>query len=268
MENISNHLLTLVTFVYFAASLFYLGLEIFKRINLGIVASWLTVTALSMLSAAFILRWLANHQLGMGHAPLSNLFESLILFAWLLNLFYLWLERRLAWRRVGTIVLPLLFFILLYAGWIDPTIKPLLPALQSNWLITHVLTCFLGYAFFAISFALALLYLLDREKNPQTAKQTLTDLIYQTAVLGFVMLSAGIATGAVWAEAAWGSYWSWDPKEIWSLITWLVYATMLHSRYLRGGSGQRLAWLAILGFSCVIFTYLGVNFLLGGQHAY
>jgi cytochrome c-type biogenesis protein CcsB len=87
-------------------------------------------------------------------------------------------------------------------------------------------------------------------------------------VFGFIWLSAGIITGAIWANSAWGTYWSWDPKETWSLITWFLYAITLHARYTRGWGGARIAWLSIVGFVAVIFTYYGVNFLLSGLHSY
>jgi cytochrome c-type biogenesis protein CcsB len=94
------------------------------------------------------------------------------------------------------------------------------------------------------------------------------DLTYKTIVFGFMWLTAGIITGAVWANEAWGTYWSWDPKETWSIITWFVYASTLHARFTRGWSGSRIAWLAIIGFVSVFFTYFGVNFLLSGLHSY
>ena len=96
----------------------------------------------------------------------------------------------------------------------------------------------------------------------------LDSLIYRTTVLGFFLLTVGIATGAVWAETAWGRYWSWDPKETWSLITWFIYAALLHARHLKGWHGRRIAWLAVLGFMAVLFTYFGVSFLLSGLHSY
>jgi cytochrome c-type biogenesis protein CcsB len=98
--------------------------------------------------------------------------------------------------------------------------------------------------------------------------RVLDDIIHKCLIFGFIWLSAGIITGAVWANSAWGTYWSWDPKETWSLITWFVYAFTLHIRYTRGISGNAIAWLALLGFLAVIFTYYGVNFLLSGLHSY
>jgi cytochrome c-type biogenesis protein CcsB len=158
-------------------------------------------------------------------------------------------------------------------------IQPLLPALQSNWLIAHVITCFLGYAAFAVSCSLSIMFLLKKpcpDKNKESKGllslfpeiSVLDDLIYQTIIIGFLLLTLGIATGSIWAHSAWGTYWSWDPKETWSLITWLVYAALLHARMMKGWHGTRIAWLSIIGFACVLFTYFGVNFILSGLHSY
>jgi cytochrome c-type biogenesis protein CcsB len=100
------------------------------------------------------------------------------------------------------------------------------------------------------------------------AANVLDNLIYQTIIIGFTLLTAGIATGAAWAHYAWGSYWSWDPKETWSLITWFIYASILHARYMHGWKGKRVAILSIVGFFSVLFTYFGVAYLLPGLHSY
>jgi cytochrome c-type biogenesis protein CcsB len=150
------------------------------------------------------------------------------------------------------------------------------PALKSNWLIAHVLTCFFGYAAFGLAFGLSVMYLLKKREQPGGSNvfiriipesSILDDMSYQMVVIGFLLLTLGIITGSVWAHSAWGSYWSWDPKETWSLITWLVYAALLHSRMVRGWKGNKLALLSIIGFSCVLFTYFGVNYL-AGLHSY
>ena len=151
-----------------------------------------------------------------------------------------------------------------------------MPALKSNWLIAHVITCFFGYAAFGIAFGLSLMYLIKRRESgtgrnmfvrliPGTP--VLDELTYQMILIGFLLLTLGIITGSVWAHSAWGSYWSWDPKETWSLITWLVYAALLHSRLIRGWRGKRIAVLSIVGFCCILFTYFGVNYL-AGLHSY
>jgi ABC-type transport system involved in cytochrome c biogenesis permease subunit len=150
---------------------------------------------------------------------------------------------------------------------VDRNIQPLVPALQSNWLHIHVFTCFIAYAAFVISFICGLLYLVNW-KGVIPSRQVLEETNYRSVVVGFLMLSAGVFTGAVWAHYAWGTYWSWDPKETWSLITWIVYALFLHARYVRGWKGKRIAILSIVGFGSVIFTYFGVNFILAGLHSY
>jgi len=146
-------------------------------------------------------------------------------------------------------------------------IKPLMPALRSNWLTVHVFTCFLGYGGFAVAALASLGYLVTPRRRPELmmAFDTATA---KTISFGFLFLTAGIITGAVWANSAWGTYWSWDPKETWSLITWFVYAVFLHCRYMRGWKGTRAAWISVAGFASVIFTYFGVNYLLSGLHSY
>jgi cytochrome c-type biogenesis protein CcsB len=150
-----------------------------------------------------------------------------------------------------------------------------LPALKSNWLIAHVVACFIGYAAFAIAFGLSIMYLIKEkdaqgnsrllERFPKTG--VLDELNHQMVMFGFLFLSVGIITGAVWANSAWGRYWGWDPKETWSLITWFIYATLLHARLTRGWHGRRIAFLSVAGFAAVMFTYFGVN-LLPGLHSY
>jgi cytochrome c-type biogenesis protein CcsB len=158
---------------------------------------------------------------------------------------------------------------------ISDRIEPLIPALKSNWLIAHVVTCFLGYAAFAMAFCISVMYLFKITEGGQKNRlflsfpkpEGLEELTHQMVVVGFLFLTAGIITGAVWANSAWGSYWTWDPKETWSLITWFIYATLLHARLMRGWHGRRIAWLSIFGFGAVLFTYFGVN-LLPGLHSY
>jgi cytochrome c-type biogenesis protein CcsB len=154
-------------------------------------------------------------------------------------------------------------------------IEPLIPALQSNWLTSHVLTCFMGYAAFTVAFALGVMYFVKKAAGLKPgvfirllpSEFQIDELMYSCAALGFIFLTLGIVTGSVWAHYAWGSYWSWDPKETWSLITWLIYAVMLHTRLVRGWRGRRMAVMSMVGFGCMLFTYLGVN-LLPSLHSY
>jgi len=204
--------------------------------------------------------------------PRSNFYESLVFFSWCLPALGLLAFRRHLKGYLGALIAVLAALLLAYAslGGVDSRIKPLMPALKSNWLLIHVVTAFLGYAAFALAFGSALLFLFqERRPRPSLPPLPALDrLIYRTTILGFLLLTLGIVTGAVWAETAWGRYWSWDPKETWSLITWFIYAALLHARLLKGWHGRRIAWLAVLGFIAVLFTYLGVSFLLTGLHSY
>ncbi len=278
----SSFLLGLVTFGYFFSALFYLIFLVFKKQSMGRLAGWVIRIVFLIHTGAIILRWIESYQMGFGHAPLSNLYESLIFFAWTIALIYIGIEWKTKSRTIGVFATPFAFLSMAYASFspdINTRIQPLLPALQSNWLIAHVITCFLGYAAFAVSCSLSIMYL---TKKPVTEKEKdhqglssyfpgipmLDELIYQTIIIGFLLLTVGIATGSIWAYSAWGTYWSWDPKETWSLITWLLYAALLHARMMKGWHGSRIAWLSIIGFVCVLFTYFGVNFLLSGLHSY
>ncbi len=274
----SSQLLGITTFTYLFASGLYVALLVFRSTRLGVIATVFTALALLVQTAGIILRWIESYQMGIGHAPLSNMYESVVFFAWMIIVLYLGIEWKFKSRAIGAFAVPLAFLAMAYASFapIDKGINPLVPALQSNWLIAHVVTCFVGYAAFAIAAALAIMYLIKaaggnggkREAGLLPSLQTIDDVIHKCLIFGFIWLSAGIITGAVWANSAWGTYWSWDPKETWSLITWFVYAFTLHIRYTRGISGKAIAWLSLLGFLAVMFTYYGVNFLLSGLHSY
>jgi len=276
---LNSIILSYITFIYFGAFMLYLLMMVSGREFLGRLATFVAAGGLVAHTTAIILRWVESYRLGVGHAPLSNLYESLIFFAWTIVLLYLIVELRTKNRTIGAFITPIAFLAMAYASFspnINSQIQPLIPALQSNWLISHVITCFFGYAAFSLSFGLSIMYLIKRldtqNRNniflkliPRTV--VLEDLNYQMVVTGFIMLTLGIITGSVWAQSAWGSYWSWDPKETWSLITWFVYATVIHSRMVKGWRGKKIAILCFIGFSCVLFTYFGVNYL-AGLHSY
>ncbi len=276
---LSSTILSYITFAYFASFMLYLLMMVMGRDFLGRLATYVTVAGLTIQTFAIILRWVESYRLGIGHAPLSNLYESLIFFAWIIILLYMIIELRTKTRTLGAFVTPLAFLALAYASFspgIESHIQPLIPALKSNWLIAHVITCFFGYAAFGLSLALSIMYLIKRLENTHSTgiflkliprPGILDELNYQMVVIGFLMLTLGIITGSVWAHSAWGSYWTWDPKETWSLITWLVYASVIHSRMVRGWRGKKISILCIIGFCCVLFTYFGVNYL-AGLHSY
>ncbi len=274
----SSNILSAITFIYGLAACLYIAAWIFKKELPGRLATWAAVIGVSGNTAGIIFRWVESYKLGIGHAPLSNMYESLIFFSWALIIVYLFIERKYKTRIIGAFATPIAFLAMAYASLspdINDRIKPLVPALKSNWLIAHVITCFLGYSAFAIAFGISWMYIFkgkDTEVKsrllihfPETG--VLDELTHQVVMFGFLFLSIGIITGSVWANSAWGSYWSWDPKETWSLITWFIYAVLLHARLMRGWRGKRIAYISILGFMAVLFTYFGVN-LLPGLHSY
>jgi len=340
----------IATFTYLGAMVFYLSHLVFKNKTAGYIATALTYFGFLAHTVSIGLRWYESYQMGadIGHIPVSNLFESMSFGAWTIVLIYMLVEWKYKNRSFGTFVMPVAFLAMAYVGVapnISTDIEPLVPALKSNWLHVHVMTSFLGYAAFAVSFGVSLMYLIVNTKDKDrvyrfwtmcvatvvvlvvaiivdgfvltkgggrhmlegtfrnssgairglsfgglglmllatwawgislrdrlsvfaNSSEMLDEVGYKTVAIGFPLLTVGIITGAVWANAAWGTYWSWDPKETWSLITWLFYAAFLHARYTRGWRGARAAILSIVGFLAVIFTYLGVNLLLSGLHSY
>ena len=274
----SSGILSVITFVYGLAGFCYIFAWIFKRPAAGKLGTWISLIGLAGNIVGIVMRWVESYQMGFGHAPLSNLYESLVFFAATIVLIYLFIERKYGNRVIGAFTSPLAFLAMAYASLspnISDRIQPLIPALKSNWLIAHVIACFIGYGAFAVAFGVSIMYLMKQisSDNPSSVLGHLPDvnvldeLTHQMIMFGFLFLSVGIITGAVWANSAWGRYWGWDPKETWSLITWFVYAVLLHARLLRGWRGKRIAVLSIVGFAAVIFTYFGVN-LLPGLHSY
>jgi cytochrome c-type biogenesis protein CcsB len=267
-------------FVYFFSMVLYVSYLAFRSESLGKVATLTLLAGVIIETTAIFLRWYESYEMGIGRAPLTNLYESLVFFAWTVAVVYLLIERKFKIKTAGAFVTPFPFIIMAYASLTPNEIQPLVPALQSNWLIAHVVTCFVGYAAFAVSFGVSFLYLfkvkaesrLGRKDGVFTgylpSSEVLDEVGYKTIAIGFPLLTIGIITGAFWANVAWGTYWSWDPKETWSLIVWLIYAAYLHARITKGWRGTKAALLSIVGFSATLFCYLGVNLILSGLHSY
>ncbi len=266
--------------LYLVATVLYVVFVVSRGRAVGVAASLTAAVGWLVNTAAIGVRWVESYKAGYGYVPLSNMYESMVFFAWSIMLIYLVFEQLYGYRSVGAFVAPLGFLgiaVVSFSPAISSEIQPLVPALQSNWLTAHVVTCFFGYAAFAMSFAISIMYLFRVRTEAKEGKgaegllppsRVLDDLSYKSVAVGFPLLTLGILTGAAWANYAWGTYWSWDPKETWSLITWFVYAAFLHARFTAGWKGTRLAWLSIVGFGAVIFTYWGVNFILSGLHSY
>jgi len=273
------YLFSIAMFVYVIAFACYLLFVVTKQQRIGSVAFGVILIGFFIHLAGLLVRWWETHATGYGYIPLANMYESLIFFSWAIVLVYLIVDIRYHQRTIGVIASSLAAIAIaatsLVPG-VTSDIRPLIPALQSNWLAIHVITCFLGYAAFAIAFGVSVAYMTQskRESSPHgpiswlPSSGTLDEINYKSIVIGFPLLTLGIITGAAWASYAWGSYWSWDPKETWSLITWFIYAAFLHARYTRAWRGKKTAMLSIAGFCAVLFTYVGVNFLLAGLHSY
>jgi len=215
---------------------------------------------------------LVQRGLKAGHWPLANRFEFALCFLWAMLAVYLLLEA--SWRRqeAGPFVTAVTLLVGTYAlsrpaG--DQAIAPLLPALRSMWLQLHVLSAATGYGISGVAAGLALMRLaapaLSKDPERQGKLPAPTEIeraMERLIALGFLWLTLGILSGAIWAQQAWGRYWGWDPKEAWSLVTWLWYLLILHVRTLRGWRGARLAILVMVGFGLVIFTFIGVPWLV------
>lgn len=268
-------------FIYFGSWVFHLASVAFRRSIAGILGDALALAGVLMQVTAIVIRWIESHKIGIGHAPFSNLYESMVFFSLAVVLIYLIATLKIRNRLLGTFVMPIVFLATASTSLMNRDIQPLVPALQSNWLTAHVITCFLGYGAFAVAFGVSILYLLKIRSETSVAGKTQTtymgmlpaassldEFTYKLIAFGFPLLTLGIITGAAWANTAWGTYWSWDPKETWSLIVWLIYAAYLHARIARGWKGKRSALLSIIGFVATLFCYLGVNLLLSGLHSY
>lgn len=251
------------------------------------------------LFTSLLIRWILNK-----YFPLSNLYESLLFLTWCLTFTQIILEYKNEKIIIGAINAPISLFIISFASFSLPIgmqeATPLVPALRSNWLMMHVTIMMVSYATLMLGSLLSILFLViaqtklhsqhqqyetnsnnfyninknslifnqDQNKNKITLLNSIDNLSYRTIGLGFPLLTIGIIAGAVWANEAWGSYWSWDPKETWALITWLIFASYLHSRLTKSWSGKKPAIIASLGFFIVWICYLGVNFLGKGLHTY
>ena len=289
----------------FAMVIYWINLSLFNDSHsLSKIGQFSTITANFLLFFILSSRWVVA-----GYFPLSNLYESLLFLTWTLLTIYIYVENKTKSKLIGSILIPV---VLLISGFANLTLSPemqksspLVPALQSNWLMMHVSMMLLSYATLIMGSLLCILFLvISRYKDVDLkiiddsslplynimldyyeAKliapsnevselgklkllQSIDNWSYRIIGLGFPFLTIGIISGGVWANEAWGSYWSWDPKETWALITWMIFATYLHARITKGWEGKKTAILGGLGFFVIWICYLGVNFLGKGLHSY
>ena len=270
MLQVENTLFTIVMLIYFAAMILYFTFIAVKKDGIAKIAVILQLVGLALHTIALVCRGI-----GAGRLPLTNQYEFATSFAWGLCLVSLIFVIRFRFPVLGAFAAPVIFLIIGYAAMQSKDVKELMPALRSNWLGFHVSTAIIAYGAFGVSFVLSIIFLLrDRMKASGFLDQHIPDrekldmISYRSVSLGLLFLTFTIITGAIWAERAWGSYWSWDPKETWSLVTWIIYAIYLHLRLRRSWRGRSAAIFAVVGFICVLFTYLGVNTWLPGVHSY
>jgi len=301
LSNIVFAILLLTTMIYWISLFFFKGTN--KLLEIGKINIFIGTILLFFILCS---RWIVA-----GYFPLSNLYESLLFLTWTLLTVYLYIQLKTKSKIIGAVLIPVALFINGFANLtLSPDMQkssPLVPALQSNWLMMHVTMMMLSYAVLIIGSLLCLLFLviskfqdvdlkileksyiplynvmvdyyenqLFLSSNSQEVSevgklkllQSLDNWSYRIISLGFPFLTIGIVAGGVWANEAWGSYWSWDPKETWAFITWIIFATYLHARITKGWEGKKTAILGSIGFFVIWICYLGVNFLGKGLHSY
>ncbi len=268
--NVENVLFTGAMVAYLVSMVLYFVFFAMKNEKAGKIAGWVIAAGFVLHTAALLVRGI-----GAGRLPLTNQYEFATSFAWGICLCFLIFLWRFRFQALGAFVTPVIFLVIGYAAMQSREVRSLMPALRSNWLAIHVSTAIISYGAFGVSFAVSLMFLIRRKMEGHSfweihvPDEKKLDLIsYRAVSLGFLFLTFVIVTGAIWAERAWGSYWAWDPKETWSLITWIIYAMYLHLRISRGWKGKAAAVFAVIGFVCVIFTYIGVNTFIPSIHSY
>jgi ABC-type transport system involved in cytochrome c biogenesis permease subunit len=222
-------------------------------------------------AAALLLAVTIERSIRIRFVAVTNTFESLLFFAAVIAivLFVYRLrakDKTIPYINFGATVVAIALLAIASSPIAPDDVAPPIPALQSYWLVLHVTLSFIGEAFFVVAFICAICYLASRDEE---RRRSLDRLTYTTIAIGYPIFTAGaLIFGAIWAQNAWGAYWSWDPKETWALITWLVYTAYLHTRFVKRLRGRISAILAIVGFAFTMFTFFGVNYLLSGLHSY
>jgi cytochrome c-type biogenesis protein CcsB len=256
---------------YMLSSAGYFTFLFFQKSNLQKIG-------LMLIGAGFIFHTLTIGFtfISLGHIPAHNLYETLSVSAWSLAFVFLLFQYRYKLNILGVYAAPLITVILLMAYQLpNPPIADQ-NLFKSIWLVSHIVAIFLGDASLAMASGVGLLYLLQEGSIKTKSRgfffkrlpslELLDSTGYAAIVFGFTMLTVGLIAGMVYAKSVWGRFWSWDPKEVWSAIAWVYYAVLLHERLAVGFRGRKAAMMAIIGFVVLLFTFLGVNFLLEGHH--
>lgn len=266
-------LFSITTLIYLIASILYLVAMIGKRQRAGQVGRWVLLAGVVLHAACFGV----SHTTA-GGTPVTSLHESLSFFAWCLVLLFLLLDLRFRLSVMGAFAAPLAFGLMVASAFSPHVVVQLNPVLKSWLFPVHITFSFLGSAAFALSFGAGIMYLIQNRMLKSKrftglyqilpSLDTLDKVNYTCLSIGFPLMTLGIISGAFWANTAWGTYWSWDPKETWTLITWFLYAALLHGRLTIGWRGRKAAIFSIIAFMFLLFTFLGVNLLLDGYHTF
>ena len=274
-------ILDIVTFLYLLSSTLYVTHSLFKKNRLGQLATYITITSLTGHTLAFVIRWIESYQLGFGHFHIINMYESLTFSVWAIVVIYMIIEFRIKTKIVGAFVLPLVSLIMIYASFsrsINSQINPVPVLLQGNFYNYHIIPCFLSYAAFTISFGASVVLFLKSRKitnNPSgndishslPPLEVLDDINYKAIAIGFILFTFQMIAGIFRTKIVLGSYWSWNLMQTWALITWLIYAGILHGRFLRNWGEDRTALLSITGFITIIIGFLiAAGRIFSGTH--
>lgn len=261
----------IATIVYMFSCACYFGFLFFQKTVLQRIAVGLMVAGFALHTASLVACGIRA-----GNFPVNNLHETLSVTAWAIVVAFLSFSFRYKLKILGIFAAPLVTLTMIVAYQMPKPAAQNPQLFKSWWLAAHIITIFLGNAAFALACGLGLLYLLQENAIKKKTRGFFfsrlpsLDLLdttgYACIVVGFTMISIGLVTGIVYAKAVWGRFWSWDPKEVWSAITWLLYAALLHERLTVGWRGRRAAIMAIIGFVVLLFTFFGVNFFLQGHH--
>lgn len=225
------------------------------------------------------------HTVFLGHryamletAPVLTLKAALSFFAWTITAAYLLLQAKFRLMVLGSFAAPFATFLMILSSAMSWSETPVKPVFKSLWLTFHIGTIFMGNGLFAIAFLAAIMYLIQERHIKQKQLRglytrlpslaTLDEVNHHALIYGFPLLTLGMITGSIYAQVALGTYWQWDPKEVWSLITWLFYAALIHERVAVGWRGRKAAILSIFCFCILLFTFIGASLWLGGYHSF
>ncbi len=273
IHEISFILFQAVLVVTFISSATYLVFFVNQKKQIRLIARWILIGSGILQTLYIITRFILA-----GHTPITTQHETVFFFCWATTWAYLSFRWRYTVKNFGTFVALLIFILVGISAMVSREINPLVPALQSWWLPVHAGVSLVAYGFLSLAFCGGLMYLLQEWELKSKrlgyfftrlpSLDALDQLNSHCLTAGFAFLTLGIVTGSIWARQAWGTYWQWDPKEVWSIITWFIYLIQFHQRITVGWRGRRAAVMAVIGFCAVIFTLWGVTYLLGGEHSY